>query len=390
MTKASVVRLTNNACWSLLFLLLLFPVSLRATAPSAIGGVSISRPFFNPSVGQTIRIGYVIRREGVLTVQLLDRDGFVVRNLARAAMAKAGPASLLWDGRDEQAAIVPDEAYSLRIEFAAGRDRKTYFPANMAGEEIKVAANYYARRGGILSYKLDRPARVHIQAGLAKADPKTGKREGPVLKTIANREPRPAGAVVENWNGFDESGTFHVPSLPNFVVAIAATALPENVILTTGNRKEQFLERAKRRTGRSLFTFTIADHHHHQGLSTLDDVAPALRVKPLNAVWSPAERKWTTNEKTLRVILELEGPSADRFARQPGKLVVFMDQTKVKEIGSPSRSSRVELPLTMGSGEARIVAFNWASDYGPVAVNSFRISKASDSRSAATLRGAVR
>jgi hypothetical protein len=353
---------------------------------SAIEGVKLSRPFFNPNVGQTVRIDFRLRRDGLLTVQLLDRDGFIVRHLARAAVAKNGPASFTWDGRDDHETVVPDEAYSLKIDLVVGRDHETYFPGNAPGEEVKVTANYYDRRSGVLSYRLDRPTRVHIQAGLAGMNAKTGKREGPVLKTIANREPRPAGAVVENWNGFDESGSFHVPSLPNFAVAVAATALPENAILTTGNRKEQFLVRAKRRTGRSLFTFSVEDHHHHQGLSTLDDVAPKLRVRPLNAVWSRSERKWTTKAKALKVVADLEGPSAESFARQPGELVVFVNQRRVNEILRPSRGSHFEVELPRSHGEAEIISFNWVSAYGPVAVNNLRISR-SLGVSAANLRG---
>jgi hypothetical protein len=373
--RQSAAPLTAKVALSLVLFLPLVTDPLGAAETSAIEGIRVSKPFFNPSVGQTIRIDYLLRRGGALTVQVLDRDGFVVRCLTKGAATTAGHASVVWNGRDDRGRIVPDEAYSLKIDLSAGARPETYFPANALGEEISVSANYYDRRGGVLSYKLDRPARVHIQAGLAAIDPKTGKRDGPVLRTIANREPRPSGAVVENWTGFDESGSFYVPSLPNFAVAIAATALPENAILTTGNRKEQFLERVTRRTGRSLFTYSVADHHHHQALSTLDDVAPRLRVRPLNAVWSASKQRWTTNAKALRVAVDLEGPSSESFAKQPCELVIFVNQTRVKEIVRPKRSLRIEVTLPSVSGEPEIMAFNWASAYGPVAVSSFRVAR---------------
>jgi hypothetical protein len=127
--------------------------------------------------------------------------------------------------------------------------------------------------------------------------------------------------------------------------------------------------------GRSLFTFSVEEHEHHQGLSALDDVAPRLRVKPLNAVWSRSERKWTTKARSLKVAVDLEGPSAESFARQPGELVVFVNYSRVKEIPRPSRGSHFDVELPRNHGQAEIISFNWASTYGPVAVNNLRISR---------------
>ena len=88
-----------------------------------------------------------------------------------------------------------------------------------------------------------------MQAGIAPVDSKTGKRSGPVLKTLVNREPRPARAVIQNWNGLDETGSYYIPDLPGFAMSVAATSLPENAILAVGNSTVTFLERARRRTG---------------------------------------------------------------------------------------------------------------------------------------------
>src|SRR5262249_31783211 len=149
-----------------------------------------------------------------------------------------------------------------------------------------------------LSYKLSRPARVHIQAGVAKIDPKTKQAEGPVLKTVVNREPRPAGAVVEAWNGLDEAGSSYVPDLPDFVVNIVATSLPENAIPATGNRSAGFLAAAVSRTGESLIPAAPVSHEHHLGLDVFHDTAPRLVASPLNASWSPPEKAWTLAAKT--------------------------------------------------------------------------------------------
>jgi flagellar hook assembly protein FlgD len=214
-------------------ILCVLPPSASAK-PRTISNVFVSRLFFNPSLGQKIGITFTLAGPGLLGVLILDRDGFPVRRLVASKSKDRGKETIEWDGRDENGELVPDEAYSLKIDLVSSALSDCYFPANAKQLEIEVGKPTYNRRDGVLGYRLTQPARVHLQAGSAQRDPKTKEEVGPVLKTIVNREPRSAGSIVENWDGFDESGTIYVPDLPNFVVAIAATSLPENAIVTVG------------------------------------------------------------------------------------------------------------------------------------------------------------
>ncbi len=191
-----------------------------------------------------MRISFSIGASGSLTFQILDRDGFLTRKLVSETPVRKGKLSFEWNGRDDRGETVPDEAYSVKIDLTTGRKVNTYFPANAVGEELAVQPTYYDRRGAILAYKLPKASRVHIQAGTARIDPKTKEARGPVLKTIVNREPRVGGSIVESWAGMDEGGTIRVSDLPNFVIAIAASALPENSVIAVGNRTARFLDRA--------------------------------------------------------------------------------------------------------------------------------------------------
>ncbi len=211
-----------------------------------------------------------------------------------------------------------------------------------------------------------------MQAGITRTDSKTGKQSGPVLKTIVNREPRPGGPVIETWNGLDETGVYYVPDLPGFAMSVAATSLPENSIIAVGNSGATFLERARSRSGESLLTLGSTHHAHHRGLSALDDVSPRLIAKPSNARQSP-DRRWKTEESVLRGRLLLEGPSAEHFARQPGAVVIFVDNREVRTVKAPAAGMPFEVALgDLPAGE-HIVAFGWASEYGPVAVTSLLI-----------------
>src|SRR5262249_37064207 len=155
-----------------------------------ITNVKVSKPFFNPSFGQKEEITFDVVHPGKLSALILDRDGYVTKKLLIGKTVAAGALSFVWDGKKNQGEVVGDEAYSLKLDLISDEENETYFPANTQSEEIHVKPKYYDRQNGILSYILPRPCRVHIQAGTAIIDPKTKEAQGPVLKTIVNREPR--------------------------------------------------------------------------------------------------------------------------------------------------------------------------------------------------------
>jgi hypothetical protein len=197
------------------------------------------------------------------------------------------------------------------------------------------------------------------------------------MRTIVNREPRTRGLIAEHWTGFDESGAIFIADLKDFVVAIAATPLPANSIITFGNSKIRFVDTVAARRGNSLFT-----HHehngHHFGLTTLDDVSPSLRIEPLNATWSAADRTWILRSREdLRLRLTVEGPSAAAFRRHPATVERFVDG---RRIGAEARktSDVVTVPITSGGGAQR-VSINWNSTWGPVAANTIQVKRQSTS-----------
>ena len=353
--------------------LLALPGSAVGAQSALIQNVALSRGFFNPTLGQKVNLSFVLREPGSLTVTVLDRDGYVIRHLVRASRSAKGPRTVAWNGRDDRSTPVPDEAYSFKVDFAGHGVAETYFPANRPGEELRVETKYYDRRSAVLSYRLPKPARVHLQAGTAIVDPRTKATNGPVLRTLVNREPRPAGAVVENWNGMDESGTTYVPDMPRFVIGIAASSLPENSIITYGNRTTSFPAWAAKRGGTPLITPAGADHSHHQGLTTLDDVAPRLDARVQNATWSARARTWSPRGQTVNVQLALTGPSAASFARHPGRLVVYLDEELVQDVPRPTQGMTLRISTKGMKPGSHLAALNWASAYGPVAVQTIPI-----------------
>jgi hypothetical protein len=356
--------------------LVLCVIAVRGTAASKTGRLSAqpAKSFFNPSVGEALPITISVPTAGRLAVTIVDRDAFPIRHLPPRDV-KRGEVKMSWDGHADGGAIVPDEAYSMKVDLDVGGRTTTYFPAAaQPADMLTIPARWYDRRTGILSYELPKPCRVHVQAGSAVIDAKTKKADGPVLKTVANREPRTGGSVIEQWNGLDESGTIYVPDLPNFVMAIAATLLPENAIITVGNRKQTFAEYAAReRRGESLVQRQGDGHVHHGGLTALEDIAPRLGIEAVGASWSAADKAWVTRGKKLSMKLTLSGPSSEAFVRQGGSVVLFVDGKRVATEQATAPPMTISLPLEPKAGSPLLVAVNWVTGNGPVAANAIRL-----------------
>ncbi|HPB31152.1 MAG TPA: hypothetical protein PLB62_06830, partial [Candidatus Sumerlaeota bacterium] len=84
----------------------------------------------------------------------------------------------------------------------------------------------YDPEAGGVAYTLKTPSRVLLRAGL---------RDGPLLKTLINWAPRPAGTHREPWDGKDESGVVDAAKMNGFMIICRAAALPENSIIVTAS-----------------------------------------------------------------------------------------------------------------------------------------------------------
>lgn len=346
---------------------------LAAEKTGSVREVKLSRAYFSPALGDDVEISFVVPRAGKIVVAIVDRDGFVTRTLASNKTVDVNEiVALVWDGRDDRGAVVPDEAWSLKVD-QVGSASWSYFPANETQRYFEPQPEYYDRRAGSLAYKLPHASRVHIQAGMIGiSDPKTRRKDGPVLKTIVNRQPRLAGSVVENWSGFDETGKIYVPELPGFAYAIAATELPESSIITTANRERSFYEYAEARTGRSLFTRAVKNHEHHQGLTSQQDIAPAMYLE-----------KRTSNDQEIRLRARLDEARSRNFLAQPTRIVVFIDQVRVHEIKPASGQADLRIDLPRLASGTHVLTVNWVSDYGPVSVSALQFAVSTTNKPAA-------
>jgi hypothetical protein len=228
-------------------LLLAVPLLAADPTPMVVTDVSLSRPFFNPSLGQKIGVSFALVQPGNLTVLILDRDGYTVRQLVSGKVTEQGKQSFDWDGRDDAGEIVPDEAYSLKINLESSGGTAVYFPAELSGAPLEGVAAAFDPIRGILAYRLPKPARVSVVAISSDPHKKSSLRQG-----IVDGEPRTLGAIVEPWNGYDKSGKVKFVERAGLRIELQARALPENSLITIGNRKTRFAEWALKRNGSAL------------------------------------------------------------------------------------------------------------------------------------------
>jgi hypothetical protein len=339
---------------------------LIAHSGTAIGPVSLQRETFNPTTGETAGLSVTFQKVGRASVRVVDRDGFVVRTVAAARPVEGG-CSFHWDGRDDAGRVVADEAYSFRVEWADAKRHELWFPADQPSTAVSIPPRYFDRRSGTLAYTLPRASRVHIQAGSAVFDAQGKAIDGPVMKTIVNREPRSVGMVAEHWNGFDDRGGIFIADLEGFSIAIAAAPLSDGTVIAYGNHERAFVAEVAKRHGVSVFTHRHSASEHHGGLTTLDDVSPTLRIDPVNATWSAQERTWVVQGDVVRLRLSLSGPTAAAFARQPSRIHRFINGRRVGETVPVGKI--VEVPLQHDQSVQR-VSINWRSEWGPLATDT--------------------
>lgn len=207
---------------------LLVAAALLASAPaSALEIGALPAVEFQPAQGGTAQIPVRLSRSGQLSVDLFSGDGDRVRTLSTEGVLPAGEHVLEWDGRDDEGRLVPDEAYHIVLRCRCGDadvqvlDRR----ADTGGQSLGSLRTDLAADGTI-AFDLPVPARVLVRVGT---------RGGAMMRSLETWRPRAAGRVRLAWDGMDASGVEPLLGSEGLTVLVAAFALPEATLVTTGN-----------------------------------------------------------------------------------------------------------------------------------------------------------
>jgi hypothetical protein len=209
-----------------------------ASPPQNSRGLSVydvktSAASFNPSRGDRLEVLYNLSRDATVTVRAYDADRQLVRTLADAAPRKTGQNREVWDGKDVDGSVVPNEAYFFCVEADDGSGQKVvYDPVTFSGgESADITQGEVSRETGTLTYKLSQPSRVLMRAGIPGSA---------LLKTVVDWQPRVAGEITEYWNGKDEDNLVDVLNVPNYLLVLTYFTLPDTSVITIGNAKYDY------------------------------------------------------------------------------------------------------------------------------------------------------
>lgn len=204
------------------------------TAQSAAGGVRTIQVHATETSlrsGQTtpVRFTCVLPSADKVTAQVFDPDSALVRTIIQDVPRPKGGAEFAWDGKDASGQFVPDEAYTLVVTTASGAYSD---PITFSGGEIgDITTARVDTEAGTITYSLPVAARVLIRVGV---------KNGPMLRTVVDWKPRPAGVVTDYWDGWDSDHTMNVAAAGGYSILITYIGLPANTVITYGNTSESY------------------------------------------------------------------------------------------------------------------------------------------------------
>jgi hypothetical protein len=136
-----------------------------------------------------------LRKADRVTARIVDAEGTVVRTLVEHKRFRRGPVELLWDGRDDAGAVVPDGRYRLKIRLER-EDRTLLLPTTIrvdtTAPRVRIVGVKQKPDGRIsVVYRTDDRAAAELAA--------RGERL-PETVVVRGRF-RPAGRAKLNWSG---------------------------------------------------------------------------------------------------------------------------------------------------------------------------------------------
>lgn len=309
-----------------------------------LADVTVSGRSFNPSKGEETGVYYSLSRKAQVEVAFYDPDFALVRRFASDALQEAGKHAVVWDGKDLDGTVVPDEAYFFTITASDEQGQKeVYDPsATSGGEGADITQADIDPYTKVITYKLPAMARVLIRLGV---------QDGPLLKTLVDWKPRVAGAITEHWNGKDEDNVIDLLDHPRFKMLVTYFALPEHSIITYGNKD--------------------MDYRRYKG-----SLKPARPVKErpdrADVMLSPHYQLPRTVDYSPRLALSF----SDIKDKEKGDIPVLKDKTLVKiDIDDENRSffinQQYEITLFLDTEfyteqEIGYIPFNWVWDLSDV------------------------
>lgn len=286
-----------------------------------LGAITVTTPSFNPSLGQTVSLQVVLKQDSALSVSVYDPDRGLVATLAEALEMQAGEHTLAWDGKTAEGDLVPDEAYFFAVTAQGAEGAvEVYDPTTFSGgveQDLTEAA--LDRDAGTITYRLPTMSRVRIRLGISG---------GPLLHTLVDWAPRPAGQVTDYWNGKDKDGLFDMAGNPRMKMIISYFDLPESSVIAFGNKTRTYRDykmAGKRplKPERARIGDAVKISRHYQ-TPRLQDGSPGLTMTFPQQASTTEYGIPVLNGKSV-VHVELDDASRAHFQNTKFEIVFFLN-----------------------------------------------------------------
>ncbi len=193
-----------------------------------VNAVEISNVFHGVMDNDEIEIRFHLSETADASINIYDDRDYLIRRVAKNAMS-SGDNSLMWDLKDNMQVSVPAEAYKY-VVIATGADGvdAVHDLSDITGGKSLIVENTKINKvTGDVEFILQKPARVHIRAGLSGG--------GPLLVTVANWLARGSGHNSVKWNGFDSSNEINIQKHKKLYFNVQAYSFSDNTIVLGEN-----------------------------------------------------------------------------------------------------------------------------------------------------------
>lgn len=190
-----------------------------------------ARTEFAPANGETLAIPFDVQSAGEVELVVYTGDGDRIWSKGPKRL-DAGRHEWQWDGRDHADRVVPDEAYHPVLVWEGESGKVTRDPRATSGGRRLGDLNVQLQSDGRIAYQLSEPARSLVRVGI---DP------GAMVEALTTWSPHSAGSVVQRWDGLGVVGEQSLRGHPKIAALVRAFSLPEQTIITAGNREQNYL-----------------------------------------------------------------------------------------------------------------------------------------------------
>lgn len=241
--------------------------------------ISLSKSSFNPSQGEEIALSYTLLKPAKVTVNIYDPDLGLINTIPGQKTFEPGKQIFIWDGKDTDGNVVPDEAYffTLIADDDSGA-QEIYDPTTFSGgEEHDITKADIDPQNHTITYKMPEMGRVMIRMGI---------QGGPLMNQLVDWKPRVKGMITEYWNGKDTDNLVDIYRHPKFKMIVSYFSLPENSVITYGNKTSGFRNYkntvALKRPLKPKRPTSISRLSHHYKIPRTIDYSPELTIELTN------------------------------------------------------------------------------------------------------------